>query len=100
MYESSWGMKGAAKVKNLGGLGGVGPAGTHKEKSKDFRAYHNFSEFYRDYTNLICNSARYQDAIGKKGREYQDILKKAHYDVTDADYVKHVMEIYRQLGFK
>lgn len=96
MYESGWGQSTVAKGKNLGGMKGKGPAGS----TGHFRKYHSFSEFYRDYTNMICNSPRFKEAIGKKGQEYLDILKQAGYDTTDPHYVKNVLQIYKELGFK
>src|SRR6266487_6127135 len=89
MAESNWGRSGLAiDAKNLGGIKGRGPAGSYNAKTREFegetqvqirdnfRAYHNYPEFYADYANLICKADRYKNARGKKGREYYEALKR------------------------
>ena len=96
MYESNWGRSAAARGKNLGGITGKGSSGS----TGNFRKYNGFSEFYDDYTKLICNAPRYRNAVGKKGQAYVDALKSAGYDATDSNYGNNVMGIHRQLGCK
>jgi len=101
----------AIDAKNLGGIKGRGPAGSYNAKTREFegetqvqirdnfRAYHNYPEFYADYANLICKADRYKNARGKKGREYYEALKRGGYS-TDPKYTDKMMQFYRQLGCK
>jgi len=105
MLESSWGRcELSSHTKNLGGIKGVGPAGTYNIKTgevfkgkevfvKDgFRAYNTFNEFFADYRKIALKMG----VAGKSGKSFYQALKDANY-ATDPKYVDITTQIYNQL---
>ena len=90
--------------------GGVkGPAGTYEAPTREyeggverattggFRRYARLPEFYADYVALVCEGDRYQQARGKRGRDYYQALREAGYS-TNPRYEEELMVFYRQIG--
>lgn len=97
---------------NLFGIKGKGSNGsveiiTHEyiagKKVKvigEFRAYHDYSESFVDYGNLILGAKRYKQAVINKGdaRKYIYEIWKAGY-ATDPEYPKKIIRIAEQCKF-
>ncbi len=118
ILESAWGTRIPTDMHtgkfsyNLFGIKGEGSNGsveiyTHeyidgkrvKIKAK-FRAYHDYSESFTDYGNLILGAKRYKQAVINKGdaRKYIYEIWKAGY-ATDPAYVKKVISIAESCKF-
>lgn len=110
MAESNWGRSALARnARNLGGMKGKGPAGTFEAPTREyeggverattggFRRYARLPEFYADYVALVCEGDRYQQARGKRARDYYQALREAGYS-TNPRYEEELMVFYRQIG--
>lgn len=71
-----------------------------KEQAK-FRAYTSPEDSFRDYTEFIANSLRYQQAVAAAAEPaaYFSELQAAGY-ATDPNYAQKIMSVYRSTAFE
>jgi peptidoglycan hydrolase FlgJ len=75
--------------------------GVAAQRVERFRAYASPGESFRDYTELLLRSDRYEAVRGTGGdaRAFADALQRAGY-ATDPDYANKLTAVARQLGLE